>query len=313
MPVVTHDFLDGLLVQYRAMFHREFEAANAIQGWRPLTIEQSSDGETNTYTWFSTVPTMQDVTDAVVDLQGLEEYDFSISNREWQNAIEVHRTAIERDRLGLITPRVRQLGMEAARHPGELIFELVPNNPTTFTGLSFFNAAHVIGESGTINNIVAGTSAGPYTLAQFQADLGTAVSQMRTFKDDKGRPLNRRGNIIMIPSHMEGVVWQALNRTAGDGVVSPTPPVNESNTWSASGYMVIINPYLDTSDDWYLFHSSGAIFRPFVYQVEKAPVLEADTDPNTRDNIIKRTYLYSVYARYNAGVTDPRLGVQINN
>jgi phage major head subunit gpT-like protein len=53
--------------------------------------------------------------------------------------------------------------------------------------------------------------------------------------------------------------------------------------------------------------------RPFVWQVEKRPVLESDTDPNSRENILKRKFLYSVYGRYNVGVTDPRLGVKIEN
>lgn len=310
MAVVTSDFLAGVRTNFRALFEREFAAAQGLQGWQAMVMPMPSTGELNTYEWFDTVPKMQDVTHGSVDLQGLREDNFSITNSDYQSAIEVRRSAMERDRLGLIAPRIAQLGQEAARHPGELIFNHVLNNDNAFDGSAFFGDTRVIGSSANIDNSLAGTGT---TVAQIQADLGVAVAQMRVFEDDRGRPMNLRGNTIMVPPEIEDGMWQALNRSAGDGVNTPVIPVTANGVWSASGYAVAVNPYLTDANDWYLFHVGPGVMKPFIWQTEKRPVLESDTDPNSREAIIARSFIYSVYGRYATGMTDPRLGVRTTN
>ena len=310
MAIVTSDYLAGVRTQFRALYEREFAAALGLQGWKQLVLEVPSDTEQNTYEWFGTVPTMQDVTHGSVTLQGLREDNFTLVNAHYQAAIEVERAAMERDRLGLIAPRIQQLGQEAARHPGQLIFQHVLNNVNAFDGSVFFADSRTIGDSGNIDNQIAGTGT---TVAQFQTDLGSAVAQMRAFEDDRGRVMNLRGNTIMVPVELEDIAWRALNRSAGDGVTSPVQPVTPSGVFSASGYSVVVNPYLTDADNWFLFHVGSGVMKPFIYQVEKRPALESDTDPNSREAIIQRTFLYSVYGRYATGMTDPRLGVEVEN
>lgn len=310
MAIVTSDYLEGVRTNFRALFEKEFAAAQGLQGWKGFVLEVPSDGERNTYEWFDTVPLMQDVTHGPVALQGLREDNFSIVNSDYQAAIEVERSSMERDKLGLIAPRINQLGLEAARHPGQLIFQHVLNNNNAFDGSAFFADTRTIGDSGNIDNQIAGTG---ITVATFQTDLGSAVAQMRVFEDDRGRVMNLRGNTIMVPPELEEIAWRALNRSAGDGVTSPVPPVTPSGVFSASGYMVVVNPYLTDANNWFLFHVGQGVMKPFIYQVEKRPVLESDTNPNARVAIIQRTFVYSVYGRYATGMTDPRLGVEVEN
>jgi len=310
MAVVTSDFLAGVRTNFRALYNREFAAAQGLQGWQAMALKMDSNGELNTYNWFDTVPVMVDVTHGTVELQGLRPDNFSLTNREYQSAIEVERAALERDQLGLITPRVQQLGQEAARHPGQLIFQHVLNNDNAFDASAFFGDTRTIGSSANIDNNLAGTGT---SVAQIQTDLGSAVAQMRVFEDDKGRPMNLRGNTIMVPPELEQLMWQALNRSAGDGVNAPPQPVSDNGLWQASGYNVAVNPYLTDANDWYLFHVGGGMMKPFIWQVEKTPVLESDTNPNDRQTILARTFVYSVYGRYVTGMTDPRLGVRTVN
>jgi phage major head subunit gpT-like protein len=309
MAVVTSDFLAGVRTNFRALYEREFQAAQGLQGWQMLALPQSSDGELNTYNWFGTVPTMQDVTHGTVQLAGLLPDNFSLTNSEYQAAIEVERAAFERDKLGLIMPRIQQLGGEAARHPGQLIMQHVLNNNNAFDGSSFFSNSRTIGNSATIDNILTGTGT---TIAQIQTDLASAKAQMRVFEDDQGRPMNLAGNTIMVPPELDDVMWRALNRSSGDGVNTPVMPVTPSGIWSASGYSVVVNPYLTDANDWYLFHVGQGVMKPFIYQTEKRPVLESATILD-RTTILARTFVYSVYGRYATGMTDPRLGVQTTN
>ena len=310
MAVVSSDFLAGVLTQFRALFAREFSAAQALQGWQQFAMFQDSDGEQTTYEWFGTVPQMQDVSHDQVSLQGLDEYNFSIANREFQAAIEVSRMALERDRLSLVTPRISQLSGEAARHPGQLIFELVEGNPNAYDGVSFFSDTRVIGESGNIDNLIAGSG---NSVANIQLGLNAGRTAMRLFEDDRGRPMNLVPNAIMAPPALEGVIWQALNVESAGNLDRNVVPSSTTGVVTGRGYSVIINPYLTVNNDWYMFHLGGPAMRPFVWQVEKRPVLESDTDPMSRENILKRKFLYSVYGRYAVGVTDPRLAVKINN
>jgi phage major head subunit gpT-like protein len=311
MAVVSSDFLIGVLTQFRSLFAREFSAAQALQGWQQFAMFQDSDGEQTTYEWFGTVPQMQDVSHDQVSLRGLDEYNFSIANREYQAAIEVSRMALERDRLNLILPRIAQLSGEAARHPGQLIFELVEDNPDAYDGTAFFADTRVIGESANIDNDLSG--AWTDSVAEFQNALAAAREAMRLFQDDRGRPMNLLPNAIMVPPALEQLAWQALNVNQAGNQDRNVVPSTTTGVLSGAGYAVIVNPYLSDADDFYTFHLGGPAMRPFVWQVEKRPVLESDTDPMTRENILKRNFLYSVYGRYNVGVTDPRLAVKLTD
>jgi len=310
MAVVSSDFLEGVLTQFRALYTREFSAAQALQGWQQFAMRQDSDGEQTTYEWFGTVPRMEDVSHDQVSLRGLDEYNFSIVNKEFQAAIEVSRMALERDRLNLITPRIQQLAGEAARHPGQLIFELVEDNPAAYDGTAYFANTRTIGESSNIDNILAGNGS---TVANIQTDLAEAREAMRLFEDDRGRPLNLVPNAIMCHPNLEQPIWQALNVNQAGNQDRNVIPAGTNGVLQGAGYSVIVNPYLTDTNDWYTFHIGGPSMRPFVWQVEKQPVLESDTNPTSRENILKRKFLYSVYGRYNVGVTDPRLGVKITN
>jgi phage major head subunit gpT-like protein len=309
MAVVTSDFLAGVLTNFRALYEKDFQAAQAFQAWRQVAMEIPSKTLTETYEWFGTPPQMEDVTHGEPSLEGLEEYNFSITNNLYKAAIEVSRSAIEDDRLGLILPRVRQLGGEAARHPGQLIFNLVADNGVAYDGTAFFANTRVIGKSANIDNIIGGAY-GAGTVAEFQAGLRAGRAAMIQFEDDQGRPMALTPNVLMVPPDLEETAFQSLNvERAGrqDRAVIPPSP---GASFNAGGYMVIVNPYLATADDWYMFHVAGAI-KPFVYQTRIAPALEGITTPNSESGIIRDKFLYSVRARYNAGYGEPRHGLQI--
>lgn len=309
MAVVTSDYLAGVLTNFRALFESDFQAALGVVGWRELATEMPSNGEQNTYTWFGTVPTMKDVTHGSPEREGLPRYNFSIENVEYQAEIEVERAVLERDQLGLVRPRIGQLGQEAARHPGQLIFNLFETPGNAFDGTAFFADTRVIGNSANIDNNLAGNGV---TVANFQTDLATARGQMRKFQDDQGRPMNLVGNVIVVPSELEQVAWQALNTAQGDGVVSPAIPASANGLFRASGYLVVTNPFLTDVNDWYLLHVSGDS-KPFIFQSEKRPELLGGTNPNEQAVIESRKFLYAVNARYNVGVTDPRFAVKTVN
>jgi len=312
MAVVNSDFLTGLLTNFRAIFASDFAAASATQFWPNLATRVNSNGKIESYNWFGTAPKMQDVTHDGLTLQGLTKYNFTIENALYKAGLEVERTALEDDKLGLIMPRVRQLGPEAARHPGELILSLFESNPTAYDGVAFFSDTHTAdGDSGTIDNIVSGTGT---TVAQFQADLASARAQMGRFKDDRGRPMSLRPNTIVIPPELNQTAFQALNFDLGAGKVDAIPPSGEGGMWQKNGYTVIENPFLTATNDWYVLAiGPGEDDKPFVFQDRVAPSLEGITSPNSESGVLLDKFIYTVRGRYAVGVSNFRRAVKVNN
>lgn len=309
MAIVTSDFLNNVLTNFKALFASDFLAAQALQGWQQLANRVPSNGDQNIYNWYGTVPKMVDVTHGSVEFAGLKYYNFTISNLEYQNGILVERTVFERDNLNLVRPKINQLALEAARHPGELILNLVLNNSNAYDGAAFFADTRTIGDSANIDNQLAGTGT---TVAQFQADLAAARSAMRKFQDDKGRPMNLIGNVIMVPPELEQLAWQSLNANQGS-LNQPVVPASKNGILEAGGYIVVANPFLTDPNNWYLFHVGPGEDKPFIWQVEKDPELQSETNPNSAFVIENRKFMYSAYARYNVGFTDPRFGVLTTN
>lgn len=309
MSLVTSDFLSGVLTDFRALFAGTYMSAAGRQNWLPLAIPIDASGVADVkYTWFGSVSSVKKVTHDTVEIKGLPRFNFTIENEEWQNAIEVERAALERDQLNLIRPRINQLARRAADHPGRLIKKLFVDNPLAFDGVAYFANTRVIGESANIDNILTGTGV---TVAAFQADLATADAQMRLFQDDAGEEMGLVGNVIVVPPALRFLAFQAANPSQGAGLnqVIPRPDAEPSG----SDYTIIVDEFLSDANDWYLCHDGGAEERPFVFQTEKEPELLGDTDPNSRVAIEKRTFVYSGYGRYNAGVTDPRFAVKTTN
>lgn len=307
--IITEDTLTGLLTGYQAMFSTKFDAVQGLDGWRNLAAPVDSNMQIESYNWFGTVPKMENVTNRQPSRRGLERYNFSITNEEWQSTVEVQLAALERDQLNLITPRISQMASEAARHPGELVMNLFETPGNAFDGVAFFSNTRTLGDSANIDNNLSSSGV---TIDKIQTDIGLARAAMRAFQDDRGRPMNLIPNAIVAPPALEMPFWQALNLSMGDGVISPTIPAGFGNGTLINGYFFFINPYLTDTADWYMLHiGSGPEEKPFIIQTEKRPELTADTDPNSRAVIEQHTFLYSAYGRYNAGVTDPRYAIKI--
>lgn len=304
MAVVSQDYLTGLLTNFRTMFERDFKAALAVEHWTDIAIRVPSDTDTESYNWFGTVPKMAE---GQIRLGGLLAYNFTLKNKTFQAGIEVKRETIEDDKIGMLAPRLAQLGLEAARHPGELIFSLVEQNPDAYDGKALFANDHSVGDSGTIDNLLAGSGT---TVAQVKADIIAVRTEMVGWKDDQGRVAGNRLNAFMVPPALFPVFWEALNPGAANGA-TPIMPA-QGGKFTAAGYTVIENAFLTNDVDWYAMALSPAN-RPFVFQDRLPPALEGVTNPNTETGIILNRFIYSVRARYNAGPADFMTIAKVDN
>lgn len=309
MSVITSDFLAGVLTNFRALFHTDFDAALAGEAWRELATVVPSTTRTESYSWLGSVPKMQDVTRGDLILDELGNFSFSIENKVWKAGFEVERQEFEDDKLGLIRPRINDLAREGARHPAELVFGLLEDNPAAYDGVALFANTRVIGGSANIDNLLAGTG---ITVAAFKVDLATARGVLSRFQDDKGRPMGNRANVIITPPELTGVAWEALNASQTPGAGTPVMPASENGVVQGAGFTIVENPYATDATDWYLATRRPGR-NPFIFQEREAVTLEGLTTPESETAIIRDRYVYASRGRYNVGVGEPRHIVKIVN
>lgn len=148
---------------------------------------------------------------------------FTLANRKWENSLGIEKDDIDDDRLNLYGPVLQELGMEAAHHPDELLFEAIMagESQACFDGQFFFDTDHSWGDSGSQSNdltYAAATGTTP-TEAEFRAAYHAARAAMLGFKRDNGkhfiRPTVRpfRRLLLVLPPELEEVANQAINKT----------------------------------------------------------------------------------------------------
>jgi len=314
MAIVNSDFLAGVLTNFRLGFDNAlFDAAQNAAPWMELAREVPSTTDTENHSWLGTVPKMVDTTGRDLETSNLLNFSYAIQNRTWKSGFEVERSTFEDDKLNMIPPKITALGQEAARHPGELIMSLPVSNGLAFDEVAWIADTRVIGESANIDNNKASVGSGT-TIAGFQADLAAARGLLRSFQDDKGRPMNSVGNVVMVPVGLEQLAYQSLllNFPAAAPTAAAVVPATTDGVIRVNGYSIYVNPFLTDANDWYLMAVDGSR-KPFVYQTRIAPALEGVTSPNTESGVIRDRFIYSARARYNVGYGDPRLVVRIVN
>lgn len=178
---------------------------------------------------------------------------------------------------------VREAAISAVLFPDYSASQLVINGSSTagYDGVNFYGTTHKYAKTGsnTINNTVSATGT---TVPQILADLTSALTKIRTFKDNAGRLLNPLAAmgadklVLHCPVALEVIARQALNAS----MVPVTAPVTTSGTAAMpvsnnvlQGVATVFGDgYLDASSatTWYL-HYVGMAQKPFVF-IENYPI-----------------------------------------
>lgn len=261
--------------------------------YRELSTRVVSNSDREDYRWLGTVPRVREWGTGRL-AQGLRTESYSIENLKYESTIEVDRDEISDDQTGQIRLRVGELAQRAATHKDYLVSQLLVAGETSgnnaYDGVSFFNAAHVSGESGSQGNLLAAEAATPDapTVNEFKEALKTAIGRMLGFKDDQGEPmlLSATGLMCVVPPTMLFPATEAISATVADTTANALRGIAR----------VIAFPWLTDKSKWYLLKTDGVI-RPFIFQ-DREPVefnaLAEDSDEGFR----REKFLFGVRARY---------------
>ena len=196
---------------------------------------------------------------------------FTISNREWENSLEILKNDIDDDRLGVYGPLLENMGMEAAHHPDELVIETLVAGESTacFDGQYFYDTDHSWGDSGTQSNDLTYNASDhtAVTETEFRAAYHQARAAMLNFKRDNGKAFIRPtvrplpNLLLMVPTTLEKVAHEAINKPLVNGgesaIVLDQPRI-----------VTLPDSYLSSGVKFYL-HNLSSPLRPFVFQARR--------------------------------------------
>ena len=280
-----------LLAGMRTEFMKAYETA--VKDYEKLATPITSTKSSETYPWLGGVPKMREWKDERVP-QGLLEHNFTIANRDWESSIAVDRNAIEDEQYGQINVRIRELATEAARFFDELAFTLVGQGINTtgtsgtiyegvtmacYDGKAFFATNHTEGDSGTQSN--RGSTALSATALQ------AAITAMRKFKNDKGKPAHIQPNLLVIPPDLEWEAKELLNSQfyPEEGATTNKMAVNVLK----GALNLLVNDYLTDADNWYVFDTNRVV-KPLILQLRQNPRFTSLTQGTESSFMRKKLY-----------------------
>ena len=174
-------------------FKKGLQSINPL--WGAVAEERSSATTEQRYLWMASITGPREWaqgTDRVYNnLVGRE---YTIINKHWENSVEVGGDTINDDQYGLYTDTMRQLGVNAAAQPDQLVWGVVEACVSTIRGYDnvvFFSDAHPVSPSnpglGTYSNLFSSATSGATPLNA--ANFASARAQLQSRKLENGLPL----------------------------------------------------------------------------------------------------------------------------
>ncbi len=282
----------GLLTKgLRSEFFDRFDATTTH--FQDLSTRIQSNSDTETYKWLGTVPVMRPWGTGRI-ARGMRTESYSVENLKYESTIEVDRDEIADDLTGQIRIRIGLLGEQSATHKDFLIAQLFINGETagfnSYDGVSFFNDAHVSGNSGPQDNKLTSVAVVPDTptTEEFKTALMAAIGAMMNFKDDRGDPLalSATGLVCVVPTTMFFTAMEAVSATV----------INNASNVLQGVARVIAFPWLTDLSKWYLLKTDGVI-RPIIFQ-DREPLEFTSLTEDSDEGFRREKFLYGVRARY---------------
>lgn len=143
MALVTSSLVSAL----RVGFQREFQDAlsSAPSQWDKLSTRVPSSSAGNTYGWIGQFPKLREWS-GDRSFNNIKEHGYSVMNNLYEATVDIPRTAVEDDDIGVYAPLFREMGYAAGTHPDEIVFGLLKNGTTgiCYDGKAFFAADHPV-------------------------------------------------------------------------------------------------------------------------------------------------------------------------
>jgi phage major head subunit gpT-like protein len=260
-----------------------------------LAMKTTSSQAAEVYGDIAFFPAMRKLVGEAV-VKNLKEVAHTVKNEEFEATVRVKQADVERDALGIYTPKIQQLGNTGAKLPSQLISDLLMNGfeDPDYTGTAFFaaNKKHFPGGKKTFTNL----GAKKLSAANFQ----TARAAIRNVLDESGNPLELGDRLAL-------VVSPTYEATARSIVLADTISGGGTNVNKGTAELIVLPRLAAAEHNWFLV-DIGQPMGALILQEERAlELLTSATGMTTEALIMTHAYLWQAYWRGNAAYGLPQL------
>lgn len=264
---INYESLTVLFQNFRTEWTDAFNTSKEDAIYKKIAMTVPSTGATVLHAWLNQLPIMREwVGDRVVN--NVQSNSITITNRKYENTIEMLRTEIEDDQYGLYTPIVRNMAAEAATNPDALLTTALTTNDNWAgddTPAPFYGTSRTYGAN-TINNYT--------TSALSRSTFETAYINMSSYLGHKDQPLMVKPRFLVVGPKLAPVAWEIIENPGGfvntGSSSGDTTQVSGGNRNFRKVQIIETARLTGTSDDyWFLLGEVGGI-RGLVYQ-ERMP------------------------------------------
>jgi phage major head subunit gpT-like protein len=285
--LVTSAAVQALQVTFLRLFN---------EGWRNTQIwgtqmatQVPSSTRSNTYGWMKRILKMRKWYGPRL-IQNLSNHGYSLTNEPYELSIGVDRDDFEDDMLGVYNPVASELGRQSAKWQDQVLKLLLQSGTTGlgFDGQPFFSATHGLNPAGNQSNNFPVT---PLNAANFQIIRST----MMAYTGEDGEPLG-----VGSQGGMTVVVPPALEDNANTVVKAAYNAAGATNVQMGQASVLVVPELANLPDTWYVA-DLGAVIKPLIFQLRKAPQLVPRLAINDDNVAYQRQFQWLVDARGVAG------------
>ncbi|AUX87185.1 head protein [Acinetobacter sp. ACNIH2] len=289
--------LAHLFTGFKTTFNKSFSETEVT--WTQVATKVTSTGQSENYAWLGKFPKLREwIGEKVV--KRLEGHGYTVTNRAFESTVAVHKHEIADGQLIGLPVIFASMGEESKSFPQDLVFEALTTGfkNKCYDGKPFYAVDHPVGDKDKnkfSNKLTAKLSWA--SLAEAEAGYGAARATMTGLKDENGRSLKIKPNLLVVPPALETTA-KALMTAAkfADGT---------ENIFKGTAE-VLVEAGLETDSEWHLLSTTKAI-KPIIYQERQSPELLAQTDLNSDDVFMRGEHKFGVEARGEAGYGLPHL------
>lgn len=276
--------MDQSALSSRAVVGMYYEALAADSGaaWVDAVSNYfNSDQPSETYNWLGMPPALREWIGGR-NAKGFSTNGITIENKHFEATLEIALKDMRRDKTGQIRVRVSEFAQRGPAHFASLLSTLLVNGASTvcYDGQYFFDTDHAEGKSGTLSNSITtdisalpatvhGSTTAPSPEEMQQAILGS-ISQMYTFKDDQGEPINEnaRSFLVIVPVGLSQAALAAMSMVRNAA----------ASTFAIENFSIALalNPRLTAAgwtDKFVTVRTDGSV-KPLIRQEETEPALK---------------------------------------
>lgn len=254
-------------------------------GWtNAISFKSTSDQASEEYGWLGQVPVLREMVGGR-QAKGLIDHSFVLRNVHYEASIDILKVWIDRDKTGQVNARINDLADRANSHWASLSSQLILDGPSNvcYDGQFFFDTDHAEGSSGSQSNDISvdisalpatvhGTTTAP-SVEEMQQAILKGITQIQTFVDDQGEPMNENANsfLVMVPSSLGVVAMNALAVVRGTGLTEQLSPFTIE---------LAVNPRLTSWTDSFAVFRTGTSTGAIILQ-EEMPIQLAVKGPGS--------------------------------